>query len=326
MAGCGLKHFITLFLVAWAFLFLLYGWDKQSPIVERLTRLLHYQLAHVLNTTITPLSIIELFVVISVFYWTAKWTREFIFRLLLSRTKDMGIRNSIAILSQYSVVVVGAFICLRLLGINLQALAVVASMFAFGVGLGLRDLANNFACGFLILLERPLRVGDIVNISGYEGEVTHIGGRAITVRTWDHMELVVPNTEIFSKPFTNWTAKDTIVRSLVQIKTSRHDNPHEIKTMVHNVLLEHKDILKEPMPEVYLKSMTDVLLEFELRYYVNIRLVASRTSVISAVLMKVWDEFASHGIKPPYPQHEIFLRGDTPMLEVLTAGDNLPKI
>ncbi len=106
---------LTLFFVAWAILFLLYGWDKQSPIVERLTGLLHYQLVKVSNATITPINIIELFVVISVFYWSAKWTREFVYRLLLSRTKDMGIRNSIAILSQYSVILLGGFFCLRVL-------------------------------------------------------------------------------------------------------------------------------------------------------------------------------------------------------------------
>jgi potassium-dependent mechanosensitive channel len=303
---------ITLFLVAWAVLFILYGWDKQSPIVERLTRLLQYQLANVLNTTITPISIIELFVVISVFYWTAKWIREFVYRLLLSRTKDMGIRNSIAILSQYSMVVLGAFISLRVLGIDLRALVAIASFFAFGVGLGLRDLANNFASGFLILLERPLRVGDIVSVGGIEGEVTHIGGRAVTVRTWDHMDLVVPNTEIFNKSFTNWTARDNIVRIVTYVKISRYDNPHEVKIIIQTILNLHKEILKDPPPEVFLKEMSDTLVSFEMRYYVNIRQVKSRTSVVSSVLMTIWDEFASHGIKPPYPQHEVFLRGELP--------------
>lgn len=303
---------ITLFLTAWAVLFLLYGWDKQSPMVQRLTGLLHYQLASVLNTTITPINIIELFVVISIFYWTARWVREFVYRMLLSRTKDMGIRNSIAILSQYCVVIVGIFICLRVLGIDLRALTFVAGAFAFGVGLGLRDLANNFASGFLLLLERPLRVGDIVNISGYEGEVTHIGGRAVIIRTWDHMELVVPNAEIFNKAFTNWTAQDNIVRTLATIKISRYDNPHKVKVIIQNVLAGYKEILKEPIPEVILKEISDTLMEFEMRYYVNIRQVKSRVSVLSAVLMNLWDSFAQHGIKPPYPQHEVFLRNANP--------------
>lgn len=305
---------ISLFFVAGGVLFLLYGWDKQSPIVERLTRLLHYQLVNVLNTTITPFNIIELFVVISIFYWTAKWTREFMYRMLLSRTQDMGIRNSIAILTQYSVVVAGALICLRVLGINLAALTFAFGMFSFAIGWGLRDLANNFVCGFLILLERPLRVGDIVNINDVEGEVINIGSRAVTVRTWDHMELVVPNAEIFNRSFTNWTAKDNVIRTVLHIKISRYDNPHEVKIMIQNVLSSRKDLLQEPAPEVLLKEMTDNHMDFELRYYINIRQVKSRTSVASSVLMNVWDVFAQHGIKPPHPQQEIFLSNDRPKI------------
>ena len=149
-----------------------------------MSRLLQYKLINSGNASITLISIIELVVVVSIFYWTAKWTREFVYRLLLSRTKDMGIRNSIAILSQYCVIMLGLFICLRVLGIDLRAVVAVTSLFALGIGFGLRDLANNFVCGFLILLERPLRVGDIVGVNGIEGDVLHIGGRAVTIRTW----------------------------------------------------------------------------------------------------------------------------------------------
>lgn len=310
---------VSLFLTAWGVLFILYGWDKQSPIVERLTAVLHYKLIDVLHTTITPLSMLELCLVISVFYWTARWTREFVYRLLLSRTKDMGIRNSIAILSQYTVIFLGILFCLRVLGIDLSALAFIASMFAFGVGLGLRDLANNFACGFLILLERPLRVGDIVSINGIEGDVTHIGGRAVTIKTWDNMDLVVPNAEIFNKAFTNWTAKDNTVRSILYVKIGRNDNPHDVKALIQNVLAAHKDVLTDPAPEVFLKEMNDTLMNFEIRFFVNIRQVKSRISVISNVLMQIWDTFEAQGIKPPYPQQEIFLRGERPTMEVLPA-------
>jgi len=299
---------IVLFLVAGSVLFLLYGWDKQSPIVERLNGLLHYKVINVLNTVITPLGIIELSVVISIFYWSAKWTREFVFRLLQARTTDMGIRNSIAILSQYSIIVLGAFICLRVLGIDLRALTFIVTALAFGVGFGLRDLANNFACGFLILLERPLRVGDIVNINNVEGEVSHIGSRAVTVRTWDFMDLVVPNTEIFNKSFTNWTFKDNVVRTVTQVKIGRHDNPHDIQAIIHQIIAAHPSILKDPVPEVFLKVVDDITMDFEIRFYVNIRQVKSRVSVISDLLMTIWDVFAKHDIKPPYPRQEIFIR------------------
>ena len=299
---------VAVFLSSWIVLFLLYGWDRQSPVVERMYKLLHYHLVDVLNTTITPLSMIELCVIVSFLYWAARWTREFVYRLLASRTRDMGVRNSIAIFSQYAMIACGLLICLKVLGIDFKALAVVAGMFAFGVGLGLRDLANNFACGFLLLIERPLRVGDTVCINGYEGDVMHIGGRAVTIRTWDHMEVLVPNAEIFNKSFVNWTAKDTIVRTVIGIKINRHDDPHHVQNIIHEALASIKAVLTEPLAEVFLKELNDSVTEFEVRYYINVRLVKSRVGVRSDVLFAIWDTFERHGIELPYPLHEILVR------------------
>lgn len=299
---------VILFLMAWVVLFFFYGWDRHSPIVERISRLLHQPLVDILNTPITPISFIELFIILSLLYWVARWTREFVYRFLLKNTTDLGIRNSIAILSQYTMIVIVILIGLRVLGIDFKALTVVAGAFAFGIGLGLRDLANNFACGFLLLLERPLRVGDTVSIGGYEGDVTHIGGRAVTIRTWDHMDVLVPNAEIFSKSFTNWTAKDTIVRTVITIKLNRHDSPNDIQELIHQTLASHKSVLSDPAPEVFLKELADELMEFEVRYFINLRYVKSRISVRSEVLMLIWSAFERFGIKAPHPQHEVHIK------------------
>jgi potassium efflux system protein len=305
---------IMLFLAAWAMLFLFYGWDPQSPVVERLNKLFNYRIIDISDKSITPISIIEIAVIISLLYWTARWTREFVYRLLLSRTSDLGLRNSIAILSQYTVIVIGIFVGLRLLGIDFRSLAFVATAFVFSAGLGLRDLVNNFVCGFLLLIERPVRVGDIVTIGGYEGEVTHIGGRAVTVRAWDHTEVLVPNAEIFSKSFTNWTAKDNVIRSSITIKANCQDSPHDVQALILQALQQHKEILADPQPEVYLKELIDGTSEFEARYYINLRLVKSRTGVKSEVLMNIWETFEKHGIQPCYPHHNVYFKSSLPLL------------
>lgn len=301
---------VTLFLSSWAVLFLCYGWNQQSPIVMRLMKLLNYQLIDALNTNITPARIIVVAVILAFLYWAARWTREFVYRFLATKTSDLGIRNSLAILSQYTLILVGFLICLRVLGIDFRALTVIAGMFVFGVGLGLRDIANNFVCGFLLLIERPLRVGDVVTINGYEGDVIHIGGRAVTIRTWDHMEVLVPNAEIFSKTFTNWTARDSIVRTVISIKINRQDQPDRIQQIIYEVLKLNNYVLKDPTPEVYLKELNEGMIEFEIRYYINLRLVTSRTAIRSQVLIAIWNAFKEHGIEPPYPHHEIFLRSN----------------
>lgn len=298
---------LGLFFGAWVMLFLFYGWDQQSPVVEQLTKLLFYPLLNVLNTTITPINILAALFAVSLFYWAARWTREFVFRLLLSRTADQGIRNSISILSQYAVVVAGALICLRLLGIDLHNLFLVASGLLIAVGFGLRDLVNNFACGLLLLFERPLRVGDIVSVNNQEGQVLHIGSRAVTIRTWDHMEVIVPNTEFFNKYFVNWTVKDDIVRTVITIKIDRQDNPHDVQKVILNVLHQHKDVLSEPEPEVLMKEMIDTVCEFEVRYFINVKQVISRVNVRSDVLFSLWNAFAESGIKAPHLRHEILM-------------------
>jgi potassium efflux system protein len=305
---------ILLFLVAWVILFFFYGWDQQSPVVESLSKVIYYPLAHVLGTTITLISITELIVISFFLYWAARWIREFVYRMMSSRTSDLGIRTSIAILSQYLLIVCGVLIGLRLLGIDLKALTFVVSAFALGVGLGLRDIANNFVCGFLLLFERPLRVGDTVCIGGFEGDVVHIGGRAVTVRTFDHMDVLVPNAEIFSKTFTNWTGHDHIVRTVAVIKINRHDSPHDVQSLIYQVLAQHKLVLSDPAPEVYLKELAEGLVEFEVRFFINLRQVKSRTSVRSEVLMAIWEMFEKSGIKPPYPHHEIFVSNAVPLL------------
>ncbi len=303
---------VVLFLGAWLVLFFCYRWDQQPRIIERCVQFFNYHLVVLLKTPITPLTILELLVALAFWYWAARWTKEFVYRLLLKRTHDHGLRNSVATMSQYGVVVIGVFSCLKVIGIDFSELKFVAGGFAFGVGLGLRDLVNNFASGVLLLIERPVRAGDTVTIGAYEGEVTHIGARAITVRTWDHMEVLVPNTEVFTKSFTNWTAKDNIVRTVIAIKINRHDSPHGVQTLIHKVLANHKNILSDPVPEVILKEMSEALVEFEVRYFINLRQVQSRIVLRSEVLIAIWEAFEKHGIKPPYPHHEITLKTGMP--------------
>ncbi|HVY53314.1 MAG TPA: mechanosensitive ion channel domain-containing protein, partial [Gammaproteobacteria bacterium] len=218
----------------------------------------------------------------------------------------------------YLVVIVGCLICLRLLGIDLHALFLVASGLLIAISFGLRDLVNNFACGLLMLFERPLRVGDIVSINNQEGQVLHIGSRAVTIRTWDHMEVIVPNTEIFNKSFVNWTVKDDVVRTVITIKIDRQDNPHHVQSVIYEVLHQHKDVLKDPVPEVLMKEMIDTMCEFEVRYFINIRNVVSRVSVRSDVLFTIWNAFAQHGIKAPNVRQEILVKPLT--IPILSDG------
>lgn len=290
-------------------LFLMYGLNQHSFVILKLNEILRVNLFSLAGGDINLLILLELALVLSILMWLAKWSREFAHRWLFAHIKDVGLRNSSAVFTQYTLVTIGIFICLKIIGINLFALTAVAGAFAFGVGLGLRDLANNFACGILLLIERPLRKGDLVTIGGYEGEVTHIGMRSITVYTSDLTEAMVPNSEAFSKTFVNWTLRHHFVRGVIQLRISPFDNPHIVQQELVNTIKDTPGVVSNPPAEVYFKEMHDGLLDFEARYYINLKVTVSRSEMRSKILFAIWNRFEQLGIKvAPQAEQDINIK------------------
>jgi len=297
---------IVLVLLAFVVLFLFYGMDSHSVLLQKLDWLMHYELIKFGRGDVTLIGLIGFTITASITYWATRWSREISYRTIFSNVKDPGVRNSLTIFSQYAVVTIGSLIALRFLHIDFTGLTVILGAFAVGIGFGLRDLANNFVSGFLLLIERPVRAGDIVNIDSYEGEVTRIGMRSITVKTWDNTEVIVPNADIFSQAFTNWTHQDNIVRTVLSIKLHRHDDPHYVKTLIEEALNEVPAVQSEPKPEVLMTQIDEALIGFNIRYFISIA-EHNRFVTRSRVLFNIWDKFKACGIRAPYPQQEIYL-------------------
>lgn len=169
-------------------------------------------------------------------------------------------------------------------------------------------MANNYFSGVLLLMERPYRRGDVVKLGEFEGEVVHQGMRSTTIRTWDHMEVIVPNSEMFTKAFVNWTHQDSMVRSVIKINVNRDDNPHFIQQLVCEVLAEHPVVLENPQPAVLMREISDSLVQMEVRYFMIISAEQSRIITRSEVLFSIWDCFKKHGIHPPYQHYDLRLR------------------
>lgn len=296
---------LFLFLESIIVLFKLYGWGTHSYVVTEIGNILSSHLFIIAGSVITPWNIIVLLTIVVVLIWAARWSREFAYRWLFANTKDLGLRNSLAIFTQYITVALGILIGLKMAGINVTVLTVIASAFALGIGLGLRDIANNFVCGILLLMERPVRVGDYVTIGNLDGQVVHVGARSVTVTTDDHKELLVPNSDVFSKVFMNWTHRDNIVRTLFTIRINRQDDPHQVSKMISQVIGTIPEVLSNPPVQVYLRKLEDVLLEFEIEYFLDMRKNAARWTVHSKVLFALWDRFKLEGIQAPEHAHEI---------------------
>lgn len=275
-----------------------------SPTMQKLTSLSQYPILDVSGIYITARSTVYFLILVAFLSWLTRWTREFSFRWLYRNIKDLGIRNSLSVFTQYSVVIVGTIIALRVLGFDFSGMSMILGGLAVGMGFGLRDFASNVVGGIMLLIERPVREGDLVSIGDYEGRVAHIGLRSMRVRSSDNMEVLVPNAETFNKPFTNWTHQDSIIRTVVPIKVSRADDPVLVQRILAGVLTQIPEILTEPSAQVFLKQIDESLIYFEVRYFINIE-KHSRVEVSSKFLFAVMHAFDKAGIKAPIPSMAI---------------------
>lgn len=289
---------VILLLVSILVLFQLYGWHSDSLVMTSLGKLAQYTIVNLPGLHVTVMSTIEFLIVLAIFVWAAKWTREFCYRWLFKNAKDAGIRNSLSIFTQYTIILLGAFITLHVLGLDFSGMSMILGGLAVGMGFGLRDFASNIVGGIMLLIERPVREGDLITIGEHEGRVAHIGIRTMRVCSWDNMEVLIPNAETFNKPFTNWTHQDSIVRTVVPIKVSRADDPVMIQQLILDVLAIIPEIEVDPPAQVFLKKIDEALIEFEARYFINVQ-IHTRFEVRSKVLFAITAQFKAAGVRPP---------------------------
>ncbi len=128
----------------------------------------------------------------------------------------------------------------------------------------------------------------------------------MSVRSWDHLEVVIPNSELFNKTFTNWTRQDSIVRTVIPIKIHRDDDPNRVQKLILDLLMTIDAILVEPAPQVFLRDLSESWMEFDVRYFINLE-HNLRVEVRSNVLLKIWDAFEKAGIRRPYPQQDLHI-------------------
>lgn len=298
---------VLLLLFSTFVLFQLFGWYSDSWVMSYINRFAYLPLVNISGVHITFMSIGEFLILLFIFIWVAKWTREFCYRWLYRHARDAGIRNSLSVFTQYAVILIGGFITLRVLGLDFSGMSMILGGLAVGMGFGLRDFASNIIGGLMLLIERPVREGDLITLGEYEGRVAHIGIRSMRVSSWDNMEVLIPNAETFNKPFTNWTHQDSIVRTVIPVKVGRSDDPMMVQQLILDVLAIIPEILTNPPPQVFLKQIDDALIEFEVRYFINVE-IHTRFEIRSKVLFAITAQFKAAGVKPPIPPLSVELK------------------
>src|SRR5215813_13974345 len=180
-----------------------------------------------------------------------------------------GLPYALSSLIKYAIVFVGFLLGLFALGVNLDRVTVIGGALGVGVGFGLQNIVNNFVSGLIVLFERPVRVGDAVQISDVQGEVRRIGIRSSTVRTWDGAEVVVPNSMLVSEKVTNWTPIDRRRRIVIPVNVAYGSVPDEVLKVLAAVAAQTPDLVAAPAPQAVFLGFGDYALRFELRVWTD---------------------------------------------------------
>jgi len=180
-----------------------------------------------------------------------------------------GVPLALANLAHYAILFVGFVVALTFLGVDLTKVTILVGAFGVGMGFGLQTVVNNFASGLILLFERPIRVGDVVQVGDIQGEVRHIGIRASTVRTWKGADVFVPNAQLVTEKVTNWTYTDRRLRIDLRIAAAAASDPRRVKALVCGIARSHPDVLPEPPPAAFSLGFGDSGLTFELRVWTN---------------------------------------------------------
>ncbi|PWG65414.1 mechanosensitive ion channel domain-containing protein [Spiribacter halobius] len=228
-------------------------------------------------------------------------------RVLPHTRLDIGARNSVAAGAGYLGVGLALVLAVATLGVDFSNLAIVAGALSVGIGFGLQNVVQNFAAGLLLLIERPIKVGDWIIVGGNEGTVKHISVRSTEIETFDRSSVIVPNSDLISLPVTNWTHKNRIARVIVPVRVAYGSDTAAVAETLHRCARENRDVLRHPAPTALFLGFGDSCLNFELRCFIGD--TDRYLDVRSDLHFAVDQAFREAGIVMPFPQRDVHLQG-----------------
>jgi small-conductance mechanosensitive channel len=277
------------------------------------------------NITISPSAILGAIAVLIIGIVATRALKRWLEERFLPETNlDVGVRSSIGTGAGYAGVILATLIALSYVGLNLQNVAIVAGALSVGIGFGLQSIINNFVSGLILLVERPIKIGDRIEVGTRMGVVKRINVRATEIATYDNVSVIVPNAELISGQVVNWMHGSYSARLSVTVGTSSDADPDKVIEILLDIVAHHPRALKSPEPFAILGNFGADGLEFSVFFHVaHIGIDAGAANEVRLEILK---RFRKEGIDFPNPQRDLHVR-DLDRIEALMrelAGPERP--
>ena len=232
-------------------------------------------------------------------------------RVLRATGISLAAQEAIAVLSKYTLLLLGTVVVLQLWGIDLSSIALIASGLGIGVGLGLQGLVKDFVSGLVLVFERPVQVGDFVDFGEVKGTVARIGSRSTEIRTLDSVSIIVPNSRFLESEVINWSHGNPVSRIRLPVGVAYSADPQAVRAALLEACQSNQEILTTPAPQVFFLGFGDNAFNFQLLVWIA---QPSRQLVIKSDLYFAIEAcLRQHGIEIPFPQRDLHIRSGLPL-------------
>lgn len=300
-----LLQIINLLAVLFLFTFFLQNMDIYRPIMDWFSDFLSHE--WVIGTMQLSIgSILSFILILLVSFGLANFTKVVIEDGILVHTRlPKGVPAAISVTIRYFIIVLGLSMALSAAGIDLGKFGLLAGALGVGIGFGLQNIVNNFISGLILVYERPVNVGDTVEVETLMGIVNRIGVRSSNVRTFDGAEVVVPNGNLISNQLVNWTLSDNQRRVELKIGAAYGSDPNVVLELLRKVAHDNEDVLDDPEPLALFEEFGDSSLNFRLLFWVPFQ---KGLGVKSDIAIGVYNIFAENGVEIPFPQVDLHVK------------------
>lgn len=281
-------------------------WDSKIRLLQAI-RLVDQPLFFLDTTAVSVFSIVKL----GFAFWAAVVLSKVMRDLLAERIYprlgwDSGLTNAMSTLVHYVTLLIGGVIGLRFVGVGMSSWAIFAGVLGIGIGFGLRNVTENFIAGVILLVERPIKIGDWVEVAGLEGEVRQIRARSTVLLSRDNIAVIIPNSMLVSAQVTNWSHGDPKVRISISVGVAYGSDTSLCRKTLSEVVQRHGQVLKRPAPEVFFTDFGASTLDFVVSFWIQEQ--HSRFRLASDLRFAIDAAFRAKGLEIAFSQLDVHLR------------------
>lgn len=232
-------------------------------------------------------------------------------RILHKASISLSTRASVGSITKFAIILIGSIVIIQTAGIDLTALTLVAGALGVGIGFGLQNITDNFISGIIILFEKPIKVGDRIEVGDVQGNVISISFRATQILTNDNISVIVPNSQFISSQVINWSHNDRNIRFRIPVGVSYNEDPAKIRRILLEVAAANEHILKVPEPSVLFDEYGDNSINFQLAVWTATHTDKPRI-LKSELYFAIFERFRQENVEIPFPQRDIHIKNPLP--------------